>query len=97
MKAPPLVSLQEVTQQRSSASSLICLTLHRYPDYDFTALRSHHFNKEEGLAKTEEAVDSHLLEVSKVCSHQQGRRPDVLCEGEGREGRAAGRGAEQDL
>jgi hypothetical protein len=43
------------------------LTLnHIYPDYDFTALRAHHFRKLEGLARAEENIDSQLLEVSKV-------------------------------
>jgi hypothetical protein len=39
---------------------------HIYPDYDFSLLRAHHFRKEEGPAKAEETIDSHLLEVSKV-------------------------------
>jgi len=37
-----------------------------YPDYDFSALRAHHFRKEEGISRAEETIDSHLLEVSKV-------------------------------
>ena len=45
----------------------LILTLnHCYPDYDFSLLRAHHFRKEPGVAAVEEAVDSHLLEVSKV-------------------------------
>lgn len=55
-----------------SRKTLIYLILtlnHIYPDYDFSQLRPHHFCKEDGLARTEETVDSHLLEVSKV---QQG-------------------------
>jgi hypothetical protein len=45
----------------------LILTLnHIYPDYDFSQLRAHHFRKEAGLARAEELVDTHLLEVSKV-------------------------------
>ena len=52
-----------------SRKTLIYLILtlnHCYPDYDFSLLRAHHFRKEPGVAAVEEAVDSHLLEVSKV-------------------------------
>jgi hypothetical protein len=45
---------------------------HIYPDYDFSLLRAHHFRKEEGPAKAEETIDSHLLEVSKVHTVLQG-------------------------
>ena len=54
-----------------SRKTLIYLILtlnHIYPDYDFSQLRAHHFRKEPGLASAEEAVDSHLLEVSRVRS-----------------------------
>jgi len=40
---------------------------HIYPDYDFSLLRAHHFKKESGVEAVEEAIDGHLLEVSKVC------------------------------
>ena len=59
-------------QKKSAACSrktliYLILTLnHCYPDYDFSLLRAHHFRKEPGVAAVEEAVDSHLLEVSKV-------------------------------
>jgi hypothetical protein len=52
-----------------SRKTLIYLILtlnHIYPDYDFSQLRAHHFRKEAGLARAEELVDTHLLEVSKV-------------------------------
>lgn len=38
-----------------------------YPDYDFSQLRAQHFEKELNVTLVEEAVDSHLLEVSRVC------------------------------
>ena len=52
-----------------SRKTLIYLILtlnHIYPDYDFSLLRAHHFQKEEGISRAEESIDSHLLEVSKV-------------------------------
>lgn len=61
--------------ESSSRKTLIYLILtlnHIYPDYDFSQLRPHHFCKEDGIARTEEAVDSHLLEVSKVWSKTPG-------------------------
>ncbi|KAG1670689.1 hypothetical protein FOA52_010965 [Chlamydomonas sp. UWO 241] len=61
--------------ESSSRKTLIYLILtlnHIYPDYDFSLLRAHHFAKEEGLSKTEESVDSHLLEVSKLWSKTPG-------------------------
>ncbi|KAK9806520.1 hypothetical protein WJX73_006429 [Symbiochloris irregularis] len=54
--------------ESSSRKTLIylILTLNQiYPDYDFSQLRAHHFRKEPGLATAEEAIDSHLLEVSR--------------------------------
>ena len=54
---------------RASRKTLIYLILtlnHCYPDYDFSLLRAHHFRKEPGISSVEEAVDSHLLEVSRV-------------------------------
>lgn len=45
----------------------LILTLNcTYPDYDFSQLRAQNFEKEPNVAYVEEAVDSHLLEVSKV-------------------------------
>lgn len=52
-----------------SRKTLIYLILtlnHIYPDYDFSLLRAHHFQKEAGVEVVEEAIDGHLLEVSKV-------------------------------
>lgn len=37
-----------------------------YPDYDFSQLRAQHFEKELNVILVEEAVDTHLLEVSRV-------------------------------
>eukprot|EP00882_Tetradesmus_deserticola_P001608 GHRQ01001734.1.p1 GENE.GHRQ01001734.1~~GHRQ01001734.1.p1 ORF type:complete len:259 (+),score=88.55 GHRQ01001734.1:550-1326(+) len=59
----------------SSRKTLIYLILtlnHIYPDYDFSQLRAHHFRKEAGLARAEELVDTHLLEVSKVWENTPG-------------------------
>lgn len=59
----------------SSRKTLIYLILtlnHIYPDYDFSQLRAHHFRKEGGLARAEELVDTHLLEVSKVWENTPG-------------------------
>lgn len=56
---------------RCSRKTLIYLILtlnHIYPDYDFSLLRAHHFRKEAGVEVVEEAIDGHLLEVSKVCT-----------------------------
>jgi hypothetical protein len=53
----------------ASRKTLIYLILalnHIYPDYDFSRLRAHHFKREAGLARAEEVIDSHLLEVSKA-------------------------------
>lgn len=55
--------------ESSSRKTLIYLILtlnHIYPDYDFSLLRAHHFKKEGGVEAVEEAIDGHLLEVSKV-------------------------------
>ena len=55
-----------------SRKTLIYLILtlnHIYPDYDFSQLRAHHFRKEAGMAVAEQAIDSHLLEVSRVRSY----------------------------
>ena len=51
----------------------LILTLNQcYPDYDFSLLRAHHFRKEESQQGVESAVDSHLLEVSKVWQRTPG-------------------------
>ncbi|KXZ42029.1 hypothetical protein GPECTOR_219g465 [Gonium pectorale] len=65
--------------ESSSRKTLIYLILtlnHIYPDYDFSLLRAHHFQKEDAVSKAEEAIDSHLLEVSKaICL----KECDVYC------------------
>ena len=58
--------LMWVLRSRKTLIYLILTLNHCYPDYDFSLLRAHHFRKEPGVASVEEAVDSHLLEVSKV-------------------------------
>mmetsp|Transcript_5214 Transcript_5214/g.23281 ORF Transcript_5214/g.23281 Transcript_5214/m.23281 type:complete len:237 (+) Transcript_5214:184-894(+) len=56
----------------SSRKTLIYLILtlnHTYPDYDFSALRGHHFTKEDqnpGVLKVKQDIDSLLLESGKV-------------------------------
>lgn len=69
--SPLELSMSPVGPLSDSASrkTLIYLILtlnHIYPDYDFSLLRAHHFKKEAGLARAEEVIDTHLLEVSKV-------------------------------
>jgi hypothetical protein len=52
-----------------SRKTLIYLILtlnHIYPDYDFSQLRAQHFRKEASLATAEEAIDTRLIDVSKV-------------------------------
>jgi hypothetical protein len=53
-------------RSRKTLIYLILTLNHCYPDYDFSLLRAHHFRKEPGVGAVEEAVDSHLLEVSRV-------------------------------
>ena len=48
-----------------------------YPDYDFSQLRAQHFEKELNVMLVEEAVDSHLLEVSKVGFWRLPRHEDI--------------------
>ena len=60
---------QPYTDSVCSRKTLIYLILtlnHIYPDYDFSQLRAHHFRKEASIAVAEQAIDSHLLEVSRV-------------------------------
>lgn len=71
LSASPLGPLAE-SGSRKTLIYLILTLNHIYPDYDFSLLRAHHFSKEEGVAKAEEAVDSHLVEVSKVWSKTPG-------------------------
>ncbi|KAK9819098.1 hypothetical protein WJX74_000675 [Apatococcus lobatus] len=55
--------------EASSRKTLIYLILtlnHAYPDYDFSQLKADNFCKEPGLSSVEEAVDTHLLEISRV-------------------------------
>ena len=51
------------------AHHLILTLNHMYPDYDFSALRGHHFTKEDpgtGVLKVKNDVDGLLLESAKV-------------------------------
>lgn len=55
--------------ESSSRKTLIYLILtlnHIYPDYDFTLLRAQNFTKEEKLARVQELVATHLMEVVRV-------------------------------
>lgn len=61
----PLGPLSE-SASRKTLIYLILTLNHIYPDYDFSLLRAHHFKKEDGIARAEEVIDSHMLEVSKV-------------------------------
>lgn len=69
----PLVA---TPHSRKTLIYLILTLNHIYPDYDFSLLRAHHFQKEDGVGKAEEAIDSQLLEVSKVhLSNRYGSHP----------------------
>lgn len=54
------------TSSRKTLVYLILTLNHIYPDYDFSQLRAQHFRKEASLSTAEEAIDTRLLEVSKV-------------------------------
>jgi len=62
----------------SSRKTLIYLILtlnHAYPDYDFSALRGHHFTKENlhtGVVRVQQDIDALLLECAKVYEAQEG-------------------------
>ena len=65
----PLRAYRLNTRRNCSRKTLIYLILtlnHAYPDYDFSQLRAHHFDKEPSVNAVEEAIDSYLLEVSRV-------------------------------
>uniref|UniRef100_A0A7S3QPD8 Repressor of RNA polymerase III transcription n=1 Tax=Dunaliella tertiolecta TaxID=3047 RepID=A0A7S3QPD8_DUNTE len=71
MSASPVGPLAE-SSSRKTLIYLILTLNHMYPDYDFSALRAHHFRKEDGISRAEETIDSHLLEVSKVWAKTPG-------------------------
>ena len=58
-----------LARSRKTLIYLILTLNHCYPDYDFSLLRAHHFCKEPGVSTVEQAVDSHLLEASRVRPH----------------------------
>lgn len=55
-----------LTCSRKTLIYLILTLNHAYPDYDFSQLKADNFCKEPGLSSVEEAVDTHLLEISRV-------------------------------
>ena len=61
----PVGPLAEPAARRTLVHLILTLN-HAYPDYDFGALRAHHFKKEPGPASVEDAVDAHLLGVARV-------------------------------
>ena len=63
-----------LVRSRKTLIYLILTLNHCYPDYDFSLLRAHHFRKEPGVSAVEQAVDSHLLEASRVRPHGGQRR-----------------------
>ncbi|PNW79716.1 hypothetical protein CHLRE_08g364250v5 [Chlamydomonas reinhardtii] len=71
LSASPVGPLAE-SSSRKTLIYLILTMNHIYPDHDFSLLRAHHFQKEETVSKAEEAIDSHLLEVSKVWAKTPG-------------------------
>lgn len=55
--------------ESSSRKTLVYLILtlnHIYPDYDFTLLRAQNFAKEESLARVQELVGTHLVDVARA-------------------------------
>lgn len=71
LSASPVGPLSE-SASRKTLIYLILTLNNIYPDYDFSQLRAQHFQKEDGLSRAEETVDSHLLEVSKVWAKTPG-------------------------
>mmetsp|Transcript_2943 Transcript_2943/g.6447 ORF Transcript_2943/g.6447 Transcript_2943/m.6447 type:complete len:233 (+) Transcript_2943:170-868(+) len=71
LSASPVGPLAEPSSRKTLIYLILTLN-HIYPDYDFSLLRAHHFVKEDGVSKVEEAIDTHLLEVSKVWSKTPG-------------------------
>lgn len=61
----PVGPLAEPSARRTLVHLILTLN-HAYPDYDFGALRAHHFKKEAGPAAVEDAVDAHLLGVARI-------------------------------
>jgi hypothetical protein len=62
----PVGPLAEPAARRTLVHLILTLN-HAYPDYDFGALRAHHFRKEgRGPAAVEDAVDAHLLGVARA-------------------------------
>lgn len=71
LSASPVGPLAEASSRKTLIYLILTLN-HIYPDYDFSLLRAHHFQKEDGVGKAEEAIDSQLLEVSKVWAKTPG-------------------------
>ena len=61
----PVGPLSESGSRKTLVTMILVLNC-VFPDYDFTLLRAQNFHREPGLSSVEEAVDAHLLEVSKV-------------------------------
>eukprot|EP00798_Chlamydomonas_sp_ICE-L_P012159 gene12159-15271_t len=64
MAQSPVGPLQDSTSRKTLIYLILTLN-HIYPDYDFSLLRAHHFQKDRDLSAAEEAIDTHLLEVSR--------------------------------
>lgn len=67
----PVGPLSESGSRRILVSMILVLNS-VYPDYDFTLLRASNFQRQPGLSVVEEAVDSAMVEVSKIWSETPG-------------------------
>lgn len=67
----PVGPLSESGSRKTLVSMILVLNS-VYPDYDFTLLRSSNFERQASLAVVEEAVDAHLIDVSKVWENTPG-------------------------
>jgi hypothetical protein len=61
----PVGPLQDPAPRRTLVYLILTLN-HAHPDHDFSALRAHHFTKEDSVPAVEESVDAHLMEAGRV-------------------------------
>ena len=67
----PVGPLSESGSRKTLVSMILVLNS-VYPDYDFTLLRASNFRRQPSMAVVEEAVDTALVEVSKIWSETPG-------------------------
>lgn len=59
-------------QSRKTLVYLILTLSHAHPDYDFSALRSHHFRHESGVASVKDHIGQLLGEAGKIWEEERG-------------------------